>query len=76
MGSVTVSGWSSPESISEDLAEPGTRRYDMAAGLGGTTLLCVDMKLNKVNLHQSWKLYEYCSLLSSCLVAQDKYRLK
>lgn len=35
MGSVTVSGWSSPESISEDLAEPGTRRYDMATGLGG-----------------------------------------
>ncbi|XP_028413051.1 WD repeat-containing protein 78-like isoform X2 [Dendronephthya gigantea] len=34
MGSVTVSGWSSPESISEDLAEPGTRRYDMATGLG------------------------------------------
>ncbi|CAB3991989.1 Hypothetical predicted protein, partial [Paramuricea clavata] len=34
MGSVTVSGWSSPESISEDLAEPGTRRYDLGAGLG------------------------------------------
>ena len=37
MGSVSVSGWSSPESISEDLTEPGTRRYDMAAGLGGET---------------------------------------
>ena len=37
MGSVTVSGWSSPESISEDLAEPGTRRYDLGAGLGGRT---------------------------------------
>ena len=38
MGSVSVSGWSSPESISEDLAEPGTRRFDITAGLGGTTL--------------------------------------
>ena len=36
MGSVTVSGWSSPESITEDLAEPGARRHDLGAGLGGT----------------------------------------
>ena len=34
MGSVTASGWSSPESISEELTEPGSRR-DISTGLGG-----------------------------------------
>ena len=35
MGSTGASGWSSPESISEPLSEPGARRYDISTGLGG-----------------------------------------
>lgn len=45
MGSVSVSGWSSPESISEDLAEPGTRRFDITAGLGGMYNIKISLDL-------------------------------